>query len=184
MRWVAIILLFAACTSVRPYKKVAADARVTTEKKAIIAPFVSTHFPPVYRTVRDTIKTVDTLYNESFVYELSKIIDSLIFMQRDTVKVDNPAIRRRLDSLIRVCSRTTVRTITLRDTIFVPDPAKDMALSQFVSSVQAENVAVKKEADDCKLKSSSAGKQLRSYMFGMYGAIALALMLLILLFKR
>lgn len=180
----AIILLFAACTSVRPYKQVAADAHVTTEKKAIIAPFVSTHFPPTFRVVRDTLHIIDTAYNERFVYELSKIIDSLIFAPKDTVRVENPANKRRIDSLVRLCSRSINKTTILRDTVWMTDPGRDMALTHFISNVQAENVLLKKEAEDSKLKASSSGKKLRLYMFGMYGAIALALMFLILLFKR
>lgn len=180
----AIILLFAACTSVRPYKQVAADAYVTTEKKAIIAPFVSTHFPPTVRTVRDTLHIIDTAYNEQFVYELSKIIDSLIFAPKDTVRVDDPTNKRRIDSLIRLCSRSINKTTILRDTVWTTDPGKDMALTRFISIIQAENASLKKESDEIKTKADSSGKKLRLYMFGMYGAIALALMFLILLFKR
>lgn len=174
----------AACTSVRPYKKVAADARVTVEKKAILAPFVSAHYPPQFRVVRDTIVRVDTVNNEAFVYELGKIIDSLIFLPKDTVRVKDPAMKKRVDSLIRLCGRSVIKTEVYTDTVYLTDAAKDMALSQFISSVQAENARLKSDAEDLKAKSSGATKKLRMYMIGMYAAIALALMFLFLLFKR
>lgn len=185
MRWlIAALLLMTACTSVRPYKKVAADARVTVEKKAILAPFVSAHYPPQFRVVRDTIVRVDTVNNEAFVYELGKIIDSLIFLPKDTVRVKDPAMKKRVDSLIRLCGRSVIKTEVYTDTVYLTDAAKDMALSQFISSVQAENARLKSDAEDLKAKSSGATKKLRMYMIGMYAAIALALMFLFLLFKR
>lgn len=185
MRWVvAALLLMMACTSVRPYKKVAADARVTTEKKAILAPFVSVHYPPQFRVVRDTIVRIDTMYNEVFVYELAKIIDSLIFLPKDTVRVKDPAMKKRIDSLVRLCGRSVIKTEIHTDTVYVADGAKDMAISQFISTVQAENARLKSDNADLIAKSSGASKKLRIYMIGMYAAIALALMFLFLLFKR
>jgi hypothetical protein len=181
MRWVVAILLFvAACTSVRPYRQVAADARVTTEKKAIIAPFVSAHFPPVYRTVRDTIRLTDTAYNGKLMYELYKTIETLL----NAPKTDNPETKRRLDSLIKACSQSVTTTVTIRDTVYIADEAKDMAISQFVSSVQAENAILKTDTKEYKDRSDAAAKRMRTYMLGMYAAIAVAFMLLILLFKR
>jgi len=185
MRWLLpALLLMMACTSVRPYKKVAADARVTTEKKAILAPFVATHYPPQFRVIKDTIVRMDTTYNERFVYELAKIIDSLIFVPKDTIRVKDPAMKKRVDSLIRLCGRSVIKTEIYTDTVYVADGAKDMALNQFVSGVQAENASLKSDNADLKEKSSGASKKLRMYMIGMYAAIALALMFLFLLFKR
>lgn len=177
---VAILLFVAACTSVRPYKQVAADARVTTEKKAIIAPFVSAHFPPVYRTVRDTLRITDTAYNGKLMYELYKTIEVLL----NAPKTDNPETKKRLDSLIKACSRTVNTTVTIRDTIYVTDAAKDMAISQFVASVQSENATLKTDVDEYKDRAEAATKRMRTYMLAMYGAMVSALMLLILLFKR
>lgn len=185
MRWLtASLLLMTACTSVRPYKKVAADARVTVEKKAILAPFVSAHYPPQFRVVRDTIVRVDTMYNEAFVYELGKIIDSLIFLPKDTIRVKDMDMKKRVDSLVRLCGRSVIKTEVYTDTVYITDGAKDMAISQFISTVQSENARLKSDNEDIKAKSSGATKKLRMYMIGMYAAIALALMFLFLLFKR
>lgn len=185
MRWlVAVLLLMMSCTSVRPYKKVAADARVTTDKKTILAPFVATHYPPQLRVIKDTVVRMDTMYNEVFVYQLAKIIDSLIFLPKDTVRVKDLTMKRKVDSLVRLCGRSVIKTEIYTDTVYVTDGAKDMALNQFISSVQAENARLKIDADDAKKNSSGASKKLRLYMSGMYAAIALALMFLFLLFKR
>jgi hypothetical protein len=93
-------------------------------------------------------------------------------------------MKKRVDSLIRLCGRSVIKTEIYTDTVYVADGAKDMALNQFVSSVQAENARLKSDNADLKEKSSGASKKLRMYMIGMYAAIALALMFLFLLFKR
>lgn len=179
-----VILMMTACTSVRHYKKVATDVRVTPEKKAIIAPFVTTYFPPIYRVTRDTLVTIDTVYNETFVYELSKIIDSLIFSYRDTIRVDNPVIRKRLDSMIRSCGKTVVRVDKYVDTIYVNDAAREFSIIQMMSTVESENASLKEKMSKMEDSTSSNRKKFRISVF--VGALTglLSLVLLILMFKR
>ena len=179
-----IVLAMVACTSVRHYAKVAADAHVTIEKKSIIAPFVSTHFPPNFKVVRDTVIRMDTVVDGMFIYELSKIIDSLIMLPKDTVKVDNPRLRARIDSLIVRCGSSVKRTEIYTDTLYVTDAAKEYALSQFISSVQSENTLLKKEAKESNDKWEIAVKKSRSANIKFVSACFAALILLILLFKR
>jgi hypothetical protein len=114
------------------------------------------------------------------MYELYKTIETLL----NAPKTDNPETKRRLDSLIKACSQSVTTTVTIRDTVYIADEAKDMAISQFVSSVQAENAILKTDTKEYKDRSDAAAKRMRTYMLGMYAAIAVAFMLLILLFKR
>lgn len=85
---ISILFLFLlGCKATeKTYKKVATDYNVTTEKKAIIAPWVSVHFPPTTEFIfgkSDTL--IETVYDEQALSELNEIIDSLLLMPKDSV---------------------------------------------------------------------------------------------------
>ena len=75
MKFLSSILVFfvliTSCSTTRHYKKVATDPQVTVEKKAIIAPWVSTNFPveESYSKGEETT-SVDTTYSAETVDSL------------------------------------------------------------------------------------------------------------------
>lgn len=76
-----LMLVFSfSCNPLKHYQKVALDTEVTPKKKAVIAPWVATHFaaaPPIYIKGKDSIR-VDTAYDNSKIDSLSAKLDSLL----------------------------------------------------------------------------------------------------------
>jgi len=180
-RIIILFLILVSCSTVRHYKKVATDTRVTTEKKAIIAPFVSTYFPVRERVKSDTVKVTDTLYDEGTAHMLSDIIDSLLAkpQKKDT------ALIRKFQELKKKCASLVSTTITIRDTIYTVDEAERFTLTQYVKATEAENSVLKKEKElaDKRLADMRKQKSWLIVSLVLAGLIIAALLYFFLRFK-
>lgn len=160
-KWAAILILLISCTPTKPYKRVAADPNVTPQKKAIIAPFVSAHFPIRERVTTDTIRIVDTVYDEKTVLVLSNIIDSLIMRGKDTIRDRRFEVRlvEQLKQAKKDCGRIiTIREI-VKDTIWQADDAIMFILKDQVSKLEAKNNGLSYELEVADKRVASAVKR-------------------------
>jgi len=100
----ALCVFITACSPLRHYRKVATDTDVTTKKKKIMAPWIMANFPSEDRYVPgDTLVRIDTLTREDTIY----------WETVDTLRLQEPE---------RVVYRYVTRTLTIRDTVYRPDP--------------------------------------------------------------
>jgi hypothetical protein len=152
------ILLLVSCSGVKHYRKVATDTKVTVEKKAIIAPFVSTYFPVRERVKSDTVIKVDTVYDESTSKFFSDIIDSLV---KSPAKKDYALIKK-YEELKKACAYRPETTIYIRDTIYAIDEAERFAMDQYVKSVEQENAILKKDKNVAEDRMNDAIRAKRS----------------------
>ena len=84
-----LLLMLAACNPLRHYEKVATDPNVTTEKKAVIAPWVLVHFPNEVQYIKgkDSIITkVDSSANLDLVDSLLNILATKTDINVDSLK--------------------------------------------------------------------------------------------------
>lgn len=102
-----LFLLFISCNSLRHYQKVALDTEVTPKKKAIIAPFVSIHFPVQNKyvkgeTIIDTLNNYDTIYIKQNDTIIKQVIQSKLITKKivDTIFMTNEAERYALQETI------------------------------------------------------------------------------------
>jgi hypothetical protein len=160
-KYVAILLVLISCTPTKHYRKVASDPNVTPKKKAIIAPFVSAHFPVKERIVSDTIIKIDTVYDENTVLLLSTIIDSLIMTKTEKVvdKSVETRLRQQLASVKKKCGqRVTVRE-TIRDTIYQEDEAKTFALRDYITKLESKNSTLSYDLEVADKRVGSANRR-------------------------
>jgi hypothetical protein len=180
-KYILIALLFVSCNPTKPYRKVASDPNVTPKKKAIIAPFVSMHFPIQERIVSDTVVVVDTVYDEKTAYILSTIIDSLIMQKKDTIRVRDRRVEERLLSRLDEMKKECGRVVTIReritDTIFREDEAKTFALREYATNLENKNAKLTYDLEVADKRVSHA----RSRVVVMTILFVLSLLLLILL---
>jgi len=97
MKYILIIFLFFSCkVTENTYRKVATDTKVTSEKKSIIAPWVSVYFPVSNEVIKgDDVITVDTMwvaysYTDTIKesYPVREVITKTI-KRVDTVKTED-----------------------------------------------------------------------------------------------
>jgi len=163
VRQLIVILLLVSCNPTKPYKRVAADPNVTPKKKAIIAPFVSAHFPIKERITTDTIRVIDTVYDENTVLVLANIIDSMIMVKKDTVIVRDISTERRLSEQLRLAKKNCGRIITVRetikDTIWQEDGATTLLLRDQIAKMDIRNNSLSYDVDVANKKAASASNR-------------------------
>lgn len=152
MKYVVIALLLFSCSSVKHWKKVAADADVTPQKKAIIAPKVAAMFPPQYRYITgETILKTDTIVDVEALLEMNSIIDSLLFAGAPVVNVDSIKIE-----VAKLCkARIVTRTVHSVDTVYIPDAALIDAMQRELSTCSTVNASLQAQIKE-------AGEKLRA----------------------
>src|SRR5574343_172211 len=122
MRKLIIVLaLLTGCKATeKTYRKIATDTHVTTEKKNIISPWVSVHFPNKTEFIfgkPDTI--VNVVYDELALGELTSIVDSLLMLPKDS------AIK-----YIQGLSKTKTVYVHRTDTLYKEDAGMVYSLKQ------------------------------------------------------
>lgn len=169
MRYLIVILLLVSCNPTKPYKRVAADPNVTPKKKAIIAPFVSAHFPIKERITTDTIRVIDTVYDENTVLILANIIDSMIMVKKDTVIVRDISTERRLSEQLRLAKKNCGRVITVRetikDTIWQEDGATTLLLRDQLTKMDARNNGLMYDIEVANKRATSAVNRANIFLF-------------------
>lgn len=163
------LVLLSGCSLHKHYKKVATDTNVTTEKKAIIAPWVSINFPVRVETVTkvDSFETV--IYDEAALIEMNAIIDSLL-LNRDT------AVKWIKQNCV---PRVEKKTITIRDTVFQSNGAQVFALQNQIANLQQETLTKTKAITSLEEKISKA-KTTRNYLLGVIALFVFGLIVFIL----
>jgi hypothetical protein len=153
MKYIIIILLFFSCkVSDKTYKKVATDTKVTSEKKAIIAPWVSVYFPISNKVIAgQTMVTVDTVFRAYSYYDT--VFNMLV--HRDTV--------------------TLTKTIHRTDTTYQEDYAKLLISRRQVAELEGEIVAAKLNQRNAEIRAEKvAGRERNMWLWIIGLAIALA----------
>lgn len=149
-------LLLLSCSSVRHYRKVATDTEVTLEKKAIISPWVSVHFPAIPEYIKgDSVVVYDTTYNLHLIDSLVKSIDSIVATQ---VTIDVDSLKRAIELQCR--PKTVYKTTVRIDTVKIRDEAMVFTLRRDLELAGAENVSLAtklKETEDKLAKASKKG---------------------------
>lgn len=179
-KYILIALLIVSCNPTKPYRKVASDPNVTPKKKAIIAPFVSMHFPIQERIVSDTVVVVDTVYDEKTTYILSTIIDSLIMQKKDTVRIRDRKVEERLlyrlAEMKKECGRVVTIHERITDTVFREDEAKTFALREYATGLENRNSKLSYDLEVADKMVSSARK--KAVIMTILFAISLLLLIL------
>jgi hypothetical protein len=162
-KYVAILLVLISCTPTKHYRKVASDPNVTPKKKAIIAPFVSAHFPVKERIVSDTVRIVDTVYDEKTTYILSTIIDSLIMRKQDTVRIRDRKAEAKLIAQLNEIKKDCGRLITIHekitDTIYQEDEAKTFAMREYITRLESKNSTLSYDLEVADKRVGSANRR-------------------------
>ena len=164
------LLLLSGC-SLTKYKKVATDTRVTSEKKAIIAPWVSVHFPTKTEFIQGKTDTIETiLTDDNTITELNGIIDSLLVMHKDSV----------IKYLHENCKEKTkvIRTVRV-DTFYNENGGTIYNLKQQLAVCDQEVLGIKEslKVKDEKLKKVT---QHRNYAIGVIALFVFAVIVFIL----
>lgn len=153
-------LLLLSCSSVRHYRKVATDTEVTPEKKAIISPWVSAHFPAVPEYIKgDSVIVYDTTYNFHIIDSLVKSIDSLAASQ---MYIDVDSLKRAIEAQCR--PKTVYKTTVRIDTIKIRDEALVFTLRRDLEVASGENAALVVKLKEAEDKLSKAGKKGTTYI--------------------
>ncbi len=138
------IVLLSGCSLTKHYKKVATDTRVTSDKKAIIAPWVSVHFPTKTEYVKGKTDTIETLITDDVVIsELNQIIDSLLLLPKDSA----------IKYLHKNCKEKVIRTVRV-DTMYQENGGTIYSLKQQLAVCDQEVLGLRQslKAGEEKLK--------------------------------
>lgn len=135
MKYIILLVALIGCKATeKTYRKVATDLRVTAEKKAIIAPWVSVYFPNGVMYLPGKTDTITEWFyaDDSVVRELNELIDSLLLVEpklvtvlqkskpitkvvtihkTDTVQVDNAGVVYALQRSLTLCEAERVKSI-------------------------------------------------------------------------
>lgn len=160
------IVLLSGCSLTKHYKKVATDSRVTSEKKAIIAPWVSVHFPTRTEFVQGRTDTIETiLTDDQTITELNSIIDSLLVMPKDSV----------IKYLHENCKEKVkvIRTVRV-DTVYNENGGTIYNLKQQLAVCDQEVLGIRQElkANDEKLDKV---RNQRNYAFGVIALLGFSI---------
>jgi hypothetical protein len=186
-KFILIVLLFVSCNPTKPNRKVASDPNVTPKKKAIIAPFVSTHFPVTERIVSDTVRIVDTVYDEKTTYILSTIIDSLIMRKQDTVRIRDRKAEAKLIAQLNEIKKDCGRLITIHekitDTIYQEDEAKTFAMREYITKLESKNSTLSYDIEVADKRVASANKRIAAITILFVVCLLLLILMIYLLLK-
>jgi hypothetical protein len=163
------VVLLSSCSLTRHYKKVATDADVTVAKKAIIAPWVATHFPVRLETVTKVDSFTTVIYDDETMSELNDIIDSLL-INRDT------AVKWLKENCV---PKTVVKTINFRDTVFQTNGAQLFALQQQIALKESE-IAQQVDKVNRLEERVKKVKETRNYLIGVLALIGFGVIVLLL----
>lgn len=157
MRKLIIVLaLLTGCKATeKTYRKIATDTQVTTEKKNIISPWVSVHFPPTTEFVfgkPDTI--VNVVYDELALGELSSIVDSLLMLPKDSVI-----------QYLKGANKTRTVYVHRTDTLYKEDAGAVYSLKQQLAVCDQDVNMKLTEIKDLKEKVDKV-KETRNYLIG------------------
>jgi len=134
---IIVVIALIGCNTTKHYKKVSTDTDVTLLKKAIIAPWVSVHFPNQTTFIPGRVDSVEkVVYDEKALSEMNDIIDSLLMLPKDSV------IKLLKEKCIPI---TKTVYLTRVDTVQRDDPAKIFVLQQ--SLARSEAAIVQLNAD-------------------------------------
>jgi hypothetical protein len=148
-------VFLSGCSLTKHYKKVATDTQVTSEKKAIIAPWVSVHFPSKTEYIQGKVDTIETLItDDGVISELNAIIDSLLLLPKDS------AIRY----LHKNCKEKVIRTVRV-DTMYQENGGTIYTLKQQLAVCDYEVVTVRQQLKDSEEKNKKLSNQ-RNYLIG------------------
>lgn len=164
-----IFVLLLSCNSLRHYHKVATDTEVTPEKKAIIAPWISAHFPTetIYLKGEEVI-VVDSTFNQAIIDSLISSIDSLTSSSETKINIDSLKEAIRKECVPRIVYKTKVRV----DTVKVPDKALIFTLQRDLESCNGVNATLKQQLADAESKLAVRTKKTTNYII--YLVIGLA----------
>jgi hypothetical protein len=141
MKYLFLFVILIGCNPLRHYQKVATDPNVTAEKKAIIAPFMSVHFPPEIKYVKgENITTSDTVMNYYFYRDT--------LTNRDTVVKEIKIT----DTKVRV------------DTVYRDNPGFTNVLRRARITAEANELTARIEKRDAELKLAAAKSNNRDYI--------------------
>lgn len=168
----SILLLF-SCSPLRHYKGVATDTEVTPEKKSIISPWVSIHFPQETKYVKGDdvlIVKVDSTYNQEAVDSLKHSLDSLL----RTGKPIN------IDSLVKAVEKNCKPKIyykeTLRvDTVFTADAGIVYSLKYALAQSEAREIMLKERVKGLEQQVQDQKGKARNLLIYLIIAIVVAL---------
>lgn len=162
------LLLLLSCSSVRHYRKVATDTEVTPEKKAIIAPWVSAHFPiDIVYLQGEEIVVVDSTFNQALIDSLIVSIDSLT-SAFSKINVDSLKEAIRKECVPKTVYKTRVRV----DTVKVPDKALIFTLQRDLETCNGVNASLQEKLNQAQAKIDAHGKKTTNYII--YLVIGLA----------
>lgn len=135
--FIIVVIALIGCNTTKPYRKIALDTDVTMYKKAIIAPWVSVHFPNQTIFIPGQVDTVEkVVYDEDALSQMNDIIDSLLMLPRDSV------IKLLKEKCIPI---TKTVYLTRVDTVQREDAAKVFVLQQSLS--RSESAIVQLNSD-------------------------------------
>jgi hypothetical protein len=157
------LVLLSGCSLTRHYKKVATDADVTVAKKAIIAPWVATHFPVRVETVTKVDSFTTVIYDDETMSELNSIIDSLL-ITRDT------AVKWLKENCVPRVERKTIR---IRDTVFQTNGAQLFALQNQIALKESEITQQVEKVNRLEERVKKV-KETRNYLIGVLALIGIA----------
>lgn len=162
-------LLLLSCSSLKHYRKVATDTEVTPEKKAIISPWVSVHFPTVPQYIKgDSVIVVDTAYNLHVIDSLLGVVDSIAANQ---IVVDLDSLKRVIESQCR--PKTVYKTTVRIDTLKMRDEALVFSLTRDLEVANAHNVALSTKLKETEEKLAKASKKGTTYILYIVAAAIL-----------
>lgn len=154
------VMLLVSCGVLRHYRKVATDTNVTPEKKAIISPWVSAHFPTTPEYIKgDSVVVVDTTYNLRLIDSLVASIDSIVAHQ---IVIDLDSLKRAIEAQCR--PRTVYKTTVRVDTLKVKDEALVFTLSRDLEKANAQNASLSVQLKETQDRLEKASKKRGTYI--------------------
>jgi hypothetical protein len=149
------IVLLSGCSLTKHYKKVATDTDVTSKEKAIIAPWVSVHFPTKTEYVQGKTDTIETLItDDGVISELNQIIDSLLLLPKDSA----------IKYLHKNCKEKVIKTVRV-DTVYNENGGTIYSLKQQLAVCDQEVNEQKGKVKSAEEKERKVREQ-RNYAFG------------------
>ena len=152
---VFLAFFLVGCSGLRHYKKVSTDTNVTPEKKAVIAPWVSAHFPTETKYIKgEETVVIDSIYNKKVFDSLSALLQGLDKVPPEKLNIDS--IR---NALIKICTPTVIRETVYRvDTIVKKDEAAFFTLKKDYDVAVSDNILKQERIKDLEKKLANCAK--------------------------
>jgi hypothetical protein len=177
-----LAMLFNSCSSVRHWKRVAADANVTKEKKDIITPKVMAMFPPqhIFIPGRVEIKT-DTVVDVEGMLELAGALDSVLAVcaegatNKDSTR--QAILSRFKPRIVRVIQRQV-------DTVQVPATGQLYALQDEIEGLGTQVAQLKGDKISLEAREGKLEAKANKWLWLFIAACVLLILSVVLHFKR